>query len=263
MSDIKKYSFSKIETFLSCKAKYKYVYIVHLPRKEQIFHTFGKLIHKTLEEFHNAYINGSKERFDVVMSNSYKLALEEGKDKVTQELKVEAKKLLGQYLKKHIDDVNKGTAPNILSCEKEFKFDIAENVVLAGAIDRIQIDNDGIYHVIDYKTMKNKSYIKKDFFQLATYAYHVLLENPEIKKIRASYSLCRFDWELVSREFTAEELLDVKRKYSDYVNSINLEEEFKTNVTPLCRFCEFVDICPATKDNNSYTERKSFGEVSW
>src|SRR5690606_681164 len=56
-----KLSVSKVKTFDSCKAKYKYSYIEKLPKKEFEFHIFGTFCHDVLENFHLKLIELAKE----------------------------------------------------------------------------------------------------------------------------------------------------------------------------------------------------------
>src|SRR5690606_31482366 len=54
-------SVSKVKTFDSCAAKFKYSYIEKLPKKEWDFHVFGTFCHDTLENFHLKLIEKAKE----------------------------------------------------------------------------------------------------------------------------------------------------------------------------------------------------------
>jgi CRISPR/Cas system-associated exonuclease Cas4 (RecB family) len=133
-------------------------------------------------------------------------------------------------------------------------------------IDRVQVDPDGIVHVADYKTTKNKKYLKDDWFQLLTYAYVMLKEDPSIKKIRASYILLRHDFDFITTEFYADDIIKIHDQYVDYAKKIIDEKEFKPNPTNLCSFCDFVDICDSAKRSDwdtSNFSKTGFGEVSW
>ena len=134
----------------------------------------------------------------------------------------------------------------------------SEEFCFNGAIDRIQLDDDDVIHVCDYKTAKNKKYLKNDWFQLLTYAYVIVTEDPSIKKVRGSYILLRHDFEYMTVEFDLPEILKVKDKFVEYARQMNTETEFKPNPTPLCNFCDFQNLCPEGKaksfNNNIYGE---------
>lgn len=252
-------SLSKTKTFLHCKKQYEFNYILKIPQKEQIYHTFGKFAHKVLEDFHNAYINGSTKPFSYEMNIAWKAAVEEFKDKLTPELRKECWSIIDQYLKKISKLEKDNLSPKVIYCEKAFEINLRDNLVLNGAIDRIQIDKDGIYHVVDYKTTKDKKYLKQDYFQLITYAFVLMQDFPDLEKVRGSYSLLRHDFEEVTFEFPREDILDIRQKYIDYADKIIAEKTYEANVGKLCPWCPYANLCEDYKK----TIKPNFGEVSW
>lgn len=261
MSEELRLSVSKTKTFIDCKKKFQYAYIEKLPRKEWEHHTFGKFCHKVLEDFHLAYINGSTEPFNKTMSKAFKDAVIEYKNLMTQEMKKECWEIIDQYLKLISLDKKNNSLPNVLACEKSFNFALSEKVSLNGMIDRVQIDADNVLHVCDYKTVKNKKYIKNDFFQLLTYAYVMLLEDPSLTKIRASYILLRHNFEYITTEFSVPEILTIKDKYLEYARQMIEEKEFTPNPTPLCGYCDYLNSCPEGK--SKVFDQHIYGEVAW
>lgn len=251
-------SVSKTKCFLDCKAKYKYNYIDKLPRKVWSFHTFGKFCHKVLEDFHNEYINGSVEPYNVTMSKAFKNAYNLYKEDMDPQMKKDCWEIINQYLK-----IIKQNKFGVIACEKNFDFSLEghENIILNGMIDRIQVDDDNVIHVCDYKTSKNKKYLKDDFFQLLTYAYVISLEDPSIEKVRASYIMLRHNFEYITTEFKPKDILKLKDKYIEYANRILEEKDFEPNPTKLCEYCDFSHVCEASK--KVMDPSKVFGEVSW
>jgi RecB family exonuclease len=257
-------SVSKSKTFDQCKKLYKYVYVLHLPRKTRDYHTTGSLCHLTLETFHNYYIKGCLLPYNISMNDAFKFALNHYKEKLTPEIKKECLSLIDQYLKLISTDPKNHPVKNVISCERRFELQIKPNVILNGAMDLIREDsyNDGkILHVADYKTTKNKKYIKNDWFQLQTYAYVLLTENPKLEKIRASYILMRHNFEYITRDFLAEELLDTKREYIDYAEKMLSETEYAATTSVLCGFCDHLDICVEGKAK--VNPKQTNGQVSW
>ncbi len=129
-------------------------------------------------------------------------------------------------------------------------------------IDRIQIDQDGTLHVCDYKTTKNKKYLKNDFFQLLTYCYALLLEDPSIEKIRASYILLRHDFEYITSEFKKEDILKIKEEYIKYADQILNEKDYDPNPTVLCGWCEFLEFCESGQKMVNKKQQKN-GVIDW
>lgn len=247
-------SVSKTKTFIDCKKKFEFTYVQKLPRKEWSFHTFGKFCHKVLEDFHNAYVkNSSTQPYNVEMGRAFKAAMVEFKENMTPEMKKDCWAIIDKYLRMISGDKKNNLTANIIEVEKNFSFPIGENIVLNGMIDRIQIDDDNVVHVADYKTTKNKKYLKNDWFQLLTYAYVIISEDPDIKKVRASYILLRHDFEYITTEFSVPEILKIKDKYMDYANQIRTEKDYTPNPTALCNYCDHQSLCPEGKS-------KSFGQ---
>lgn len=254
-------SVSKCKTFSDCAKKYHYSYVLKLPKKEFSHHIFGKFIHKVLEDFHNAYIHGSDEPLNKVMGRVYKAAMAEYKLKMTADAQKEAYDIVDSYLK-NISG-NKESLTNILAVEKNFNFSISDSVVLNGMIDRIQMDTDGVIHVCDYKTVKSKKYIKNDFLQLLTYAYVICTEDPTIEKVRGSYILLRHDFEYITKEFSKDEILEIKNKYEDYAKMIEDEKLWRPSPSPLCAYCDYVDNCQEGKNFVNKGKNIKHGKISW
>jgi len=261
-------SVSKTKTYLDCKAKYNFSYNLHLPKREWGHLTFGKFCHKVLEDYHQIYLDGSKLPFNIVMAQAFKNAKEEFKKETNKEMIKECWEIINQYLK----IVSKEKKPaNVIACEKKFNVVVGPskliesgevfNVSLIGMIDRVQIDDDNVLRVIDYKTSKSKKYLAKDFFQLATYAWIMLLEDPSIKKVRGSYVLLRHNFEYITTEFKRDEILKIQDKYLDYASRIINEQMYDPNPTPLCNWCDFQENCIIGKQKMA--PEKIYGEVTW
>lgn len=257
MSQFIKLSVSKTATFQSCKAKYKFSYILKMPKKEYSYHLFGRFVHRVLEIFHLAYINGSTVSYDETMSASFNEAIQEVKNKITSSQKDEAFLLLTTYLSK----LPGSRDTKILSVEQTFNLPINEGLTLTGMIDRVQLDNDGIYHVLDYKTSKSAKYLKNDLLQLLTYAYIIYTEHPELTKVRVSYIMLRLDSEIITKEFELDEILSIKGIYEKYADEIHAEKEFAPNPQVLCGWCEFAEHCPAGME--VIEKRLKTGATKW
>ncbi len=238
-----KLSVSKTKTFLDCKKKYKFAYVIKLPRKEFEYHIFGKFCHKVLEDFHNTYINGSTEPANIVMTKFFRMALKEYQ--ISTELKAEAKNIFNFYLK--MISENPKLLSSVLACEKMFELSIEDKVILNGCIDKIFVDEENTLCVADYKTTKNKQYLKEDWFQLLTYAYVLLQDNPDIQKIKASYILLRHNFEEITKEFNRDEILKVGETYLNYVEKIQSEKEYVANPNFMCKYCDFLSECEEGK----------------
>lgn len=260
MTEDLRVSVSKTKTFLQCKKQYKFNYIEKLPKKDWDHHIFGKFCHKVLEHFHQQYLEGCLLPYNTTMGDSWKVAVAEYKEKMNPAMKKECWDLINKYLK--MISTKKGAMPgNVIGVEKRFEFPVADNLILNGAIDRIQLDEDNVVHVCDYKTAKNKKYLKDDFFQLLTYAYVIVSEDPSITKVRASYILLRHDFEYMTTEFDLKDIKKVKDKFVDYAQQMITEKDFKPTPSALCNFCDYLEHCPEGK--TKAFNQNVYGEVGY
>lgn len=252
-----KLSVSKTKTFLNCKKQYKFTYIDKLPRKTWDFHLFGIFCHRVLEIFHTAYMNGSTAPLNKEMSLAYKIALSEYSSKMTPEAVKDCKDIIQSYLKQ----IYKNGLDNVVGVEKRFELPVDDTLILNGAIDRIQIDKDGVLHVADYKSTKDKKYLVNDFFQLLTYAYIMISEDPSLTKVRASYIMLRHNFDYITEEFEKDKILKIKDKYIEYAKKINSEDKFLPSPSPLCKYCDHLEKCE--EGRRRIYKDSFFGETNW
>jgi len=257
-------SVSKLKTFKQCKAKYHFDYIQHLPKKDKDFLTFGSFVHEVLELFEKMIIAGNKEPHHILMKKCFAEALKNWKN-ITQDQKKESFDILCAFLKKRSSDCY---IP--LAAEKEFSIDIGNTVLLNGFIDLVK-EEQGLIHVIDYKSSKQTKYLKKDPLQLLTYAYVMCLENEKLDKVKSSYVMLKFDFEEITFEFSREEALGIEKQFRDHYVEINDEKLFRPTTGPLCEYCDFSEHCPnglewirkAEERKNKKNTDNNFGEREW
>lgn len=247
-------SVSKDKTFEDCKAKFKFCYIDKLPRIERDFHIFGKYLHQVLENFHRALIEEPSKREDwlPVMEAAWEVAYNEYSDQMTGLQYKEAREIVEEY--KSI--LKEDGLPNVIAVEKPFYINLNNKILLNGFIDRVQIDPDGMIHVADYKTTKDPKYLK-DFFQVMTYCYALCLEDPSIKRFRASFILLRHNFDYLTQEFTREEVMSVAEKFITAASNIEEEKLWRPNPQFLCKHCDYLDHC---KSGKNYLTKKGMLE---
>jgi putative RecB family exonuclease len=257
-------SVSKTKVFSQCKKQFEYNYILKFPKRERDYHILGKFCHKVLEDFHRAYIKGSTLPYNIEMGTAFKAASIEFKAGMTAEMKKQCWDMINEYLQIISEDKKNNKEFNVIDVEKNFKLDIGNNVIMNGMIDRTQIDPDGVLHIADYKTSKSMKYLKKDMFQLLTYAYVYLTEDPSITKIRASYIMLKHNFQYITEEFNVDQILKIKDQYLDYANKIRSETEYAPSPSALCPWCEFNEHCPEAQQPRSFGfNTNTFGEVSY
>jgi len=258
-------SVSKAKTFDDCKAKYRFNYIERLPRKTWSFHVFGKFAHKILEHFHEARLEGDPRPDHELMSWCFKAAANEFKKDLTSDQKKKGFEISNEYLTVLAQKRSMGTLPEVTGVERKFYVDIGGEVLLNGMIDVEQIDPDGVLHLADYKTSKSTKYVKKDFFQLMTYAFVLCVEDPSIKRIRVSYVMLRHGFAHITKEFDREEIMKIQDKLLKYAEDIKGEKLYRPNTTPLCSYCDFAEHCPEGLEfiRNKRGSQANYGAQDW
>src|SRR5208283_4908634 len=120
-------SVSKVKTFNQCKRQFQYNYILKFPQKERDYLTSGSFSHAVLERFHQSYIDGCTEPYNITITKAFKEAWAEYKEKMTPEMKKECWGMIDQYLRLITADKKAGKQFNVLAVEKRFELPIAEN----------------------------------------------------------------------------------------------------------------------------------------
>lgn len=256
-------SVSKVKCFQKCPAQYRFNYIEHLPTKVWAHHTFGNFLHEILEDFHQDIISGNNEPWNEIMTKKFAEVSKKMAKDLTKDQRIEAQSILSHYLRLMSDKKKQDKLPKVIEVESNFYVDINGEVLLNGFIDRKQIDPDNVLHVSDYKTTKNKKYLKNDYFQLLTYAYVMCLQDKDLEKVRASYMLLRHDFETIDKTYTRKELMSVGKEYLECAEQINNEKLWRPKTSFLCNYCDFKSYCKDGKDAVEKINPTEFGVSNW
>lgn len=236
---IVKLSASAVKTYEQCPRKYFYNYIERAPRKQWDHFDLGNLCHKTLELFHKYYMENSPEKKTLGKTMSSCFA-EARKDfpKMSVKLIEDGKELIQEYLVK----IKQDGIPDVKGVETYFTLNITDEILVRGYLDRFDLQKDGMYHILDYKTTKNERYL--DDFQLSIYGLWLNTKYPDVDKFKGSYVLLRHGSKLKSYDFNKEDVEKTKKKLINYANSIKNESTWAPIPTALCNWCDFKNLCP-------------------
>lgn len=259
-------SYSKVTSYKDCPRKYKFCYIDKLPRQEKPYTIFGQFCHEILEKFHRFYIdpedpykNANMEiPYCDTMKRCFLDAKKKWEPKLTKEQVDEAYQIMLDYL---ISISGAQDSPNITFVEKKIWMPIDNEFILYGFIDRIQIDSDGILHVVDYKTTKDEKYLK-DRTQLLLYAYTEHVNDEKINKFRTSYILLKHKMKPLLAEHSIDELIEAKNKFVEIWQNIKVDKLYRPNpIYYKCNICDYVNQC---KEGQSVLfKKKAFGKKAW
>lgn len=143
-----------LNNYLECPYKYFYVNLVRVPEAPSKFSQFGNAAHAALR----FAVESSVKEQPVTKAQflaRFKLAL--SREPMTEREEAEMLKKGEQSLGVYFDKFAK-TFPKNVKCEFGVEgIELIKGVMIKGRIDRIDINQDGTVHVVDYKTGKPKS----------------------------------------------------------------------------------------------------------
>jgi ATP-dependent helicase/DNAse subunit B len=224
------FSYSRIDTYLYCPAKYFYSYITKEPRTFAPYAVLGNIIHSVLE---NVLENNKQLDIDE-LQKEYQSNKEiyDPDSLISNDLIGAGKVMIDEFFDLHMEKEF-----NIYAKELEFNM-IIGSYNIRGYIDRVDIVNDDI-HIIDYKSGK-KEVAAKDVpsnLQLGIYALALSDMFPD-KNITASLYYLR-SGRLKSHTFSKEDLINVKRSLVEVLNKIINDTNFLPTSNPrACFMCD-------------------------
>lgn len=101
-----------------------------------------------------------------------------------------------------------------------------------------------------------------DEFQLLVYGLYLLSEHEDLEKFRGSYLVLGENCKEVSYTFTKTDLDRCAAKIKKVAAEIRSEKTWEPKPQFLCGYCDFEEICPATKAKReeSWSQKSSFAE---
>jgi RecB family exonuclease len=253
-------SYSAIELFKTCPRKYYYNYILKLPKKDWPWFTFGEFVHLVLELFYKyvKYLNRKNTKIDnkKLMARAFdaaqKIFEKKTPGRINQKQILEAKEVLKAYFD-YIKDTN--LVP--FAIEKSFQFNLAEDVVFVGFIDRIDKTGEKSYKIVDYKTSKKTSKTKESR-QLSIYAMAFrMLMNEDIelsKRLEFVKFLDRKPDDVNHDSSKDSELMEELKRDAAEIKIAResfKDEDWVAKSNNFCGICDFKDRC--NKDTKKTT----------
>jgi len=247
------YSHSRIGTFLQCKQKYKFQYVDRIKVYIETVEIFlGKRVHETLEKLYKDLqfekLNTKEELikyFEKIWDKNWHDEITIVKEDYTQE---NYKSMGRRFISEYYDHYKPFNSWKTLGLETQDLMPLDNDNKFHVRIDRLACDKEGNYYVCDYKTnnqLKAQEELDEDK-QLAMYSLWVKKKYPDAKKVKLVWYFLAHDKEMIS-ERSDEQLQELKYATQELIKEIELCEEFPTNITALCNYCQYKDRCPAWK----------------
>lgn len=236
-------SFTRVDTFERCQRLFRYQYVDGLPQAPAPQLSFGSSIHAALEWLYD------RKHPELPGVEALLATLRDAWD-TSGYAEVDRDEQLAAY--QHARDILAAFHARIerdgfrlpAATEAWFELPIGDDVVVVGAIDRVDVDPDGALHVVDYKTnrrARTRSQVRGSL-QLAIYA---LATEELYGALPASVAL---DFVVPGVQVVVPtqelDLAAVPGRLAAVAERIRAGED---TATPhrLCDWCDFRAICPA------------------
>ncbi len=256
-------SFSSLETYKNCPLKYKYQEIDKIKTPKSKEAVFGTILHSTLKFIHTpGILSPTQEQAMEFFSNTWNPSVFDSPEEERAAF-VQGVKIIQDYYQR-----NNPADYNIVSLESRFQIEIGtpdNRHIVSGIIDRIDRTRDG-FEIIDYKTTKKMPTQEsvETSAQLTVYLQAFLSFYPEEKnnldKLRVSLYYLKHDFKL-SAQRTAEQLKENENAFLEIIKLIE-EKKFEPNISPLCDWCGYQNICPMWKHKFKETRKIDSAEIN-
>lgn len=255
------YSHSRISCFEQCKYKFKLQYIdkvkVDVPTTVEAF--MGDHVHRTLEKLYADLkfqkINPKKELIKFFNNNWKKEWTDEiliAKEGLTSD----NYRMMGEkFISDYYDHYKPFDEMTIIGLETEERMTLPDGNQYHIRIDKLGC-NGTTYYVCDYKTnsrMKDQEDADSDK-QLAMYSIWIKDKFKDAKKVILKWHMLAFDKEVTSGR-SDKELEKLQNEIIVKIKEIESTADYPTNVTALCNYCIFKQICPSFKHEIELEEK--------
>lgn len=236
------YSVSKIETFESCKRKFKLQYIDKIKVPDIRYHLEkGKLWHSLIEsKIREELYLWEKPILHEIDDDTYKLII----------------KNVGRFFRgdvwKFINYINNRiigleipfgfSSNNIPLLLEEGFFD--NSLFLRGYIDFIAKKDDSSIYIFDWKTggkdIDSIRRFPKSLFQLEVYSLWAFRYFKNLEKIYCSYIYLEHDYMTKIVSFIRDDIPEKKKNLINKITKIEKETSWEKTQGPLCDYCKFL-----------------------
>lgn len=243
--EIPKFSHRRIDDYLTCPLKYKYIHILNVPVAEHHAVVYGNAIHKAI----NRYNERKRREEPVTLEELLDVFEKEWRStgfitREHEELRLEAgRRALRRFFE---DQERRGVRPERV--EEEFKFNLDE-FVITGRWDRID-RQDGQAVIIDFKSSEVQDQDEADRkarnnLQLGIYALaYEQLEG----ELPARAELHFVETGLIGSCPVNDRLLNMTKEKVRLAAKGILARNYEPTPGPIvCSYCVFARVCPATQ----------------
>jgi RecB family exonuclease len=231
-------SYSSINTYETCPAKFRFQYEDRVPQRPSPALSFGDSLHRALHRFHDrpVPVPPSLPELHEMLELSW---VSDGfaDDSEERMYHDHGRQVLAQY---HRENVAAYRIPAAL----EFRFTIeVEGVELSGVIDRMDRLPGGGYEIIDYKTNRRLPPRSRIDADLQLSVYHLAAKEVwgiEPERLTLYYLL---PGQRMSTTRTSADVDELRRRIGTVAERV-AAGKFEPRPNPLCDWCEYQPLCP-------------------
>lgn len=247
------YSPSRFSTFDNCPKQFEFRYIQKIQRDTESIEAFvGKRVHEILERlYHHVARHSRPPSLRQVLDRyrgDWRLRWHEGveiikKENDTDHYLAHGARCLENYYRSHYPFEDGETVA--IEENVHFKLDADGRYRARGIIDRLVRRRPSHYEIHDYKTgsyLPPQARLDSDR-QLALYQIGIQQTCADAEQVDLVWHYLSFNRTV--RSSRSEEQLDrLRTETIDLIERIEATREFPTKPGPLCRWCEYRDLCP-------------------
>lgn len=245
------YSHSRLSCYEQCPRRYQYRYVdkIEVDEMQGIEAFTGSMVHLSLQHLHEEAAEGNVlsanelvEHFESVWKEHYDGACVKivRRGATCSDYRMSARVGLQAYHRRYhpFDD------GEMVGMEREVRFTVGGKHRFIGYIDMLRSMGDGVYEVHDFKTgrrLPSPADLRADR-QLALYEIGVRQNLHDVRDVLLKWHYLAHDREMISSR-TPEELRSLEGRVSDLIDRIESTSFFQCNRGPLCRWCEYANMC--------------------